>query len=88
LIECTSFNGNSGSPVFFKTTTFDGYNLFLGGLITASFHENNPLGSDAILVQNTGIALVTPSYKIIEIFKSQKIHEDRQKMTINSAHKA
>ncbi|MDF0682461.1 MAG: hypothetical protein P0116_16005, partial [Candidatus Nitrosocosmicus sp.] len=80
LIECTSFSGNSGSPVFFKINKPGGFSLFLGGLITASFHENKPLGSDAILIQNTGVALVTPSYRLTEILYSRKVLADRQKM--------
>lgn len=79
LIECTSFRGNSGSPVFFKKSTdpWGSYSYILGGIITGSYHESQMIHSDTILKQNTGIAFITPAYKLLEILNSEKGYKDR-----------
>ncbi|CAN5829490.1 hypothetical protein BH23THE1_BH23THE1_33160 [soil metagenome] len=79
LIECTSFGGNSGSPVILKQNGAEINQIDLAGLITGSFNQFEKLPYDTILKQNTGIAAVTPSYKLKEILLSSKVYDARQK---------
>lgn len=78
LIECTSYSGNSGSPVFIKEYGQQIHRIDLAGLITGSYNHFETLPYDTILKQNTGIAAVTPSYKLLELLKSPRVFEDRQ----------
>jgi hypothetical protein len=85
LMECLSYAGNSGSPVFFnllrqqgRKLDEQGPNIHLAGVIMGNFNTKNFLPYDTILVQNIGIAAVTPSYKLHEILYSKKVKENRE----------
>lgn len=78
LMECTSFGGNSGSPVFFKSNLRQESKTYLAGLITGSYHQTEILPYNTILKQNTGIALVTPSSKLLDILNSKPAYKARQ----------
>ena len=78
LIECTSFSGNSGSPVFIKEYGQQINRIDLAGLITGSFNHFETLPYETVLKQNTGIAAVTPSFKLLELLKSPRVYKDRQ----------
>lgn len=85
LLECQSFGGNSGSPVFFQLSPIRkpgqlimGQPIFLAGLMKGSFIN----GSEIQVVQNTpsfvslqniGIAAVTPAEKLHEILFSNEL---------------
>jgi hypothetical protein len=81
LTECLSFSGNSGSPVFLKSSATDSYNINLLGIITGSYQHTEYLPYNTILKQNAGIAIVTPSFQLLEILNSKKIYHERQKYT-------
>lgn len=75
LAEVTSFGGNSGSPVFLRIGALReglsvnrtlGYTYHLLGVMRGFF-------SDEEAKQNTGIALVVPSDKIVEILSSDLV---------------
>lgn len=86
LLECQSFAGNSGSPVFFQLDrlrqpgqlTMQGQ-IFLAGLLTGSFLQGNEVqqhadaSSKLTLWQNAGIAAVTPADKLHEILFSPEL---------------
>ena len=86
LLECQSFGGNSGSPVFFNLSpmrkpgqiSVGGPNIFLAGVMTGSFLEGYEVQSvdtteKLMSVQNVGVAAVTPAYKLHEILFSKGI---------------
>jgi hypothetical protein len=94
LLECQSFGGNSGSPVFFHLDPLrnlqelnDGRSkTFLAGIMTGSFLQGSQIqilqtSPNLISLQNLGIAAVTPAYKLHEILCSQHpiASRDRQK---------
>lgn len=88
LLECQSFGGNSGSPVFFhlnplrnlrQIDTLDPA-IYLAGIIMGSF-QNTEIYYDILLRQNMGIAAVTPSYKLLDIIDSKKVKEARNHAT-------
>lgn len=98
LLECQSFGGNSGSPVFFNLSpmrkpgqiSIGGPNILLAGVMTGSFLEGYEVQSvDAteklMSVQNAGIAAVTPAYKLHEILFSKEIVELRENATLKSS---
>lgn len=75
LAEVTSFGGNSGSPVFLRTTPLResvnvkrelGYNYYLLGVMKGFV-------SDQEAKQNSGIALVVPVDKIVEILSGDRV---------------
>jgi hypothetical protein len=80
LMECHSFGGNSGSPVFFSLNplrkpgriSVGGAQFFLAGIMMGNFQKGNPLQviqTNTVPVfstENVGIAAVTPAYKILE----------------------
>jgi hypothetical protein len=77
LMECQSYGGNSGSPVFFnllrqqgKKLDEQGPNVYLAGIIKGGLHVESSN-------QNVGIAGVTPSYKLYELLYSKKVSENR-----------
>lgn len=90
LIECQSFGGNSGSPVFFYlgvtrepgSVILGGTKLLLAGVMKGSFldakevmiAETSPI---ALSLENVGIAAVVPSYKLHEILFSDALRETR-----------
>lgn len=86
LLECQSFGGNSGSPVFFQLNpmrkpgqiNLGGPVIFLAGLMTGSFLSGNKIqitdtGANLISLQNVGIAAVTPADKLHEILFSKEM---------------
>jgi len=90
LLECQSFGGNSGSPVFFQlgqmrkpgTITF-GVTFFFAGIMTGSFLQGNKVQitnvvSNLISLQNLGIAAVTPAYKLHEVLFSEEVVKSRK----------
>ncbi len=90
LIECQSFGGNSGSPVFFYlgvtrepgSVILGGTKLLLAGVMKGSFldakevmiAETSPI---ALSLENVGIAAVVPSYRLHEILFSDALREAR-----------
>lgn len=85
LMECQSYAGSSGSPVFFnllrqqgRKIDEQGPTIYLAGIIMGNFNAKNFLPYNTILLQNTGIVAVTPSYKLHEILYSKKVKEHRE----------
>lgn len=85
LLECQSFGGNSGSPVFFQLSpmrkpgqlSLGAPQIFLAGVMSGSFlHGNQVQITDGVpnlvSLQNVGIAAVTPAYKLYEILFSDE----------------
>jgi hypothetical protein len=88
LLECQSYGDNSGSPVFFnllrqqwRNLGEQGPNIYLAGIIKGSFHRKEFFTGDTFLMQNVGIAAVTPSYKLHEILYSKQTSENRSSAT-------
>jgi hypothetical protein len=89
LMECLSFGGNSGSPVFFYLSPTRKSNVIyigpaqihLAGIIKGSFHQTDILGANTFLKQNVGIAAVTPTYKLSEILYSESLRAFRKSIT-------
>jgi len=92
LLECQSFGGNSGSPVFFQLSPFrkpgqislGGPVIYLAGLMTGSFLSGNQIQitdgvPNLISLQNMGIAAVTPADKLHEILFSEEMIELRNR---------
>ena len=91
LMECMSYGGNSGSPVFFDLDRFRESNesqikmsnkIYLAGVMTGSFNhpseiENLETIDKQFSLQNIGIAAVTPAYKLHEILFSDKLKKRR-----------
>ncbi|HOJ33241.1 MAG TPA: serine protease [Candidatus Hydrogenedentes bacterium] len=86
LLECQSFGGNSGSPVFFQLNPLrkpgqiilGGPVIFLAGIMTGSFLQGSQIQitdmvSNLIALQNVGIAAVTPADKLHEILFSEEM---------------
>ena len=86
LLECQSFGGNSGSPVFFQLSplrkpgviSLGGPRFFLAGVMMGSFQIGSELGATearrrVFSLQNAGIAGVTPAYKLHEILFSKEL---------------
>lgn len=81
LLECQSYGGNSGSPVFFQVNqmyrtpgqiNLAGPVIILGGVMTGSFMSGTEVQQvDAqnklYSLQNVGISAVTPAYKLHDI---------------------
>jgi hypothetical protein len=75
LLECQSFAGNSGSPVFFQAQP--GGPIFLAGVMKGSFMQANQINNlnnepGLISFQNIGIAAVTPASKLHDLLFSQQ----------------
>jgi hypothetical protein len=90
LLECQSFGGNSGSPVFFQLSPYrkpgvieiGPPKIYLAGVMTGSFNAGNPIASvetrnEFFSLQNIGIAAVTPAYKLFEVLFSEKLRKLR-----------
>lgn len=85
LLECQSFGGNSGSPVFFNLNpmrklgqlSLGGPAIFLAGLMMGSFFNGSEVLTNnvakMISLQNIGIAAITPAYKLHEILFSEEL---------------
>lgn len=89
LMECQSFGGNSGSPVFFHLSPFRrpgiiaGTKILLAGVMTGCYLDYGRIQFlEAITLphsaQNVGIAAVTPSDKLYDILYSEKLIEKRK----------
>lgn len=91
LLECQSYGGNSGSPVFFQLNplrkpgqlSLGGPIIFLAGIMKGSFLTGSELQITDVTnkifsLQNIGIAAVTPAYKLHEILFSDKLKELRK----------
>ncbi|KKW38621.1 MAG: hypothetical protein UY85_C0012G0004 [Candidatus Peribacteria bacterium GW2011_GWB1_54_5] len=91
LLECQSFGGNSGSPVFFHLVPLrtgnlvlgGGPKIFLGGVMRGSFLNLNEIQvvktqKSAISVENLGVAAVTPAYFLQEILFSEDLIKARK----------
>lgn len=91
LLECQSFGGNSGSPVFYQLNpmrkpgqiSLGGPVMFLAGIMTGSFLHGNQIQitdtvANLISLQNVGIAAVTPADKLYEILFSEEMVKSRQ----------
>ncbi len=86
LLECQSFGGNSGSPVFYQLNplrkpgqiSMGGPIVFLAGIMTGSFLHGNQIQitdtvANLVSLQNVGIAAVTPADKLHEILFSDEM---------------
>lgn len=92
LIECQSFGGNSGSPVFFtfggdrdpKNYVLNYRKILLAGVmkgtyLDAKLIETIDTEKTNISRENYGIAGVIPSYKLLEILHSKEVKDFRDK---------
>lgn len=97
LLECQSFGGNSGSPVFFSLNPLRGGHLnlggtpqlYLGGVMTGTFLDGSEIKiietqKTAVSYQSVGIAAVTPAYKLHEILFSERLIQERKANTPKS----
>lgn len=83
LLECQSFGGNSGSPVFFRLTPtrngglqLGGTQIYLAGVMRGSFLSGSEVrqaqtDNKLISVQNIGIAAVTPAFYLHEMLLNE-----------------
>lgn len=91
LLECQSFGGNSGSPVFYQLNplrkpgqiSMGGPIVFLAGIMTGSFLHGNQIQitdtvANLVSLQNVGIAAVTPADKLHEILFSGEMVKSRK----------
>ena len=91
LLECQSFGGNSGSPVFYQLNplrkpgqiSMGGPIVFLAGIMTGSFLHGNQIQitdtvANLVSLQNVGIAAVTPADKLHEILFSEEMIKSRK----------
>ncbi len=92
LVECQSFGGNSGSPIFFNLSpmrkpgvmSVGGSKITLAGVIKGSFLSANEIGvigktEELYSSENVGISAVTPAYKLKEILFSNDVIKRRNK---------
>jgi hypothetical protein len=100
LLECQSFGGNSGSPVFFDLSPVrnagqllvGGKQIFLAGVMTGSFLQGSNIqqvtetaASRLISLQNAGIAAVTPAEKLHHMLFSDELIEKRRQWDEHNA---
>ncbi|MCV0430473.1 hypothetical protein [Nitrosopumilus sp.] len=92
LMECQSYGGNSGSPVFFKLDRFRESSenkikmhekYYLAGVMTGSFNQSRKIENietinEQFSWQNIGIAAVTPAYKLHDILFSDELNKIRK----------
>lgn len=94
LIECASYGGNSGSPVFFYlgpdrefgSLTVGPPQIVLAGVMKGAYQEQSPIqlaetSNIPVSISNIGIAAVVPSYKLKEILFNEELTKQRQKRT-------
>ncbi len=90
LMECLSFGGNSGSPVFFylpplrdlRRINYLDPRIYFAGVISGSFDVTEIQASlNIILSQNVGIAAVIPSFKLHDILFSTQVRSNRNSAT-------
>ena len=94
LMEAQSFEGNSGSPVFFyleKTRNSGVFNsgnkVLLAGIVQGNFSKGsmvtmNETGDVSFTIDNIGISAVVPAYKLHEVLYSKDLI-DQRKSTVN-----
>jgi len=96
LLECQSFGGNSGAPVFFQLNplrkpgqlSLGGPVIFLAGVMKGSFLTGSEIQimeteNKIFSLQNIGIAAVTPAQKLKEILFSNELVELRKNVKKN-----
>lgn len=92
LIECQTFGGNSGSPVFFQIGpklesgefAIGPPSFYLAGIVKGSFlnaseTQNIETVTTTISYENVGISAVTPAYKLNEILFYDEVIDRRKK---------
>lgn len=92
LVECQSFGGNSGSPVFFEVKAklkkgeipIGPAAVYLAGIVKGSFlsasEVQQPSSIDKLLsFENVGISAITPAFKLNEILFRTDVIEARKK---------
>lgn len=98
LLECQSFGGNSGSPVFFQLNPFRNLGelrqsqIFLAGIMMGSFLNGSEIqvfetDTKAMSLQNIGIAAVVPAYKLHELLFSEEVAKERSSPKTSEASK-
>lgn len=88
LIDCHTFSGNSGSPVFILPKpklkedewTQGPTQPIFGGVIRGSFTEKNETGKGQNYYENQGITAVTPGHKLKEILFSENMVKQRKEI--------
>ena len=94
LIEARSIGGLSGSPVFVNLGSLrvidgelkksDNRELYLIGIIHGHFHDRfldlEDKSKDEYLKLNTGIAIVIPIYKLMEMFNQKEVLDFEKKV--------
>lgn len=87
LVEVTSFGGNSGSPVFLRISGIRegsdeppslGWKYYVLGVMKGFFPEASKVVVqtellEGVMSQNSGIAIVVPAQKIVDILESPKV---------------
>jgi len=94
LVECQSFGGNSGSPVFFNLSptrepgiiAVGGPKISLAGIVKGSFLSTREVVKDAkakeerlISQENVGISAITPAFQLNEILFRDDVVKLRNK---------
>jgi hypothetical protein len=82
LVECLTYGGNSGSPVFIYKPGIPGMKpLFLAGVVMGSFNESSEVkmasSATPVAYQNMGITAVVPAYFLHEILFSDELRAAR-----------
>jgi len=93
LADVMSFGGNSGSPVFLRlggvregaTSMLAGYSYYLLGVMQAFFPEGMEFAMEVTTLrgeaaQNSGIAAVIPSQKIVDLLESPRGRSYRERI--------
>jgi hypothetical protein len=88
LMETFTFGGNSGSPVFFSLNDPEhifkvGWEIRLAGIISGYLHVENKIKGreediDLKSTENSGIAVVTPSYLLYEMLFYDEVVKARK----------
>jgi len=95
LIDCHTFDGNSGSPVFIlpkpklkeNEWTQGPIQPIFGGVIRGSFTEKNETGEGQNYYENQGITAVTPGHKLKEILFSKNMVKQRKEISEKNKNK-
>lgn len=92
LVECQSFGGNSGSPVFFEVNAklkkgewaIGPPSVYLAGIVKGSFLSASEVQQPSSIdkpfsYENVGISAITPAFKLNEILFRTDVIEARKK---------
>ncbi len=80
LIEARSVGGLSGSPVFVREETYSGLQRHpLLGLVQGHFDWKEEHASDQWQPIHTGIAVVTPSSKVLDVLRQPELADTRER---------